>query len=96
MLLAFRLYYAGGSSAGAASVTIIRRAATITRTSTATGKGHSHWQEELKDSPLVETKAGEWAAIGGLFVMLTLSPCEGVPAGSTCPACSSAGGGSGC
>jgi len=39
-------------------------------------KEHSHWQEELKDSPLVSQKAGEWTAIGGLFVMLTLSPCE--------------------
>ena len=36
----------------------------------------SHWQEELKDSPLVSGRAGEWAAISGLFVMLTLSPCE--------------------
>lgn len=40
-------------------------------------KGHSHWQEELKGSSLVSAKAGEWAAISGLFVMLTLSPCEG-------------------
>ena len=40
-------------------------------------KEHSHWQEELKDSPLVSTRAGEWAAVSGLFVMLTLSPCEG-------------------
>jgi ABC-type nickel/cobalt efflux system permease component RcnA len=39
--------------------------------------GHSHWDEELKDSQLVETKTGDWAAISGLFVMLTLSPCEG-------------------
>lgn len=39
-------------------------------------KEHSHWQEELQDSPLVSRKAGEWTAIGGLFVMLTLSPCE--------------------
>jgi hypothetical protein len=31
----------------------------------------------LKDSPLVSDKSGEWAAISGLFVMLTLSPCEG-------------------
>lgn len=38
---------------------------------------HSHWQEEMRDSPLVSTKAGEWSAISGLFVMLTLSPCEG-------------------
>jgi nickel/cobalt exporter len=39
------------------------------------GEG-SHWQEELKDSPLVSPRSGEWAAVGGLFVMLTLSPCE--------------------
>lgn len=39
--------------------------------------GPSHWQEELKDSPLVSQRSGEWAAISGLFVMLTLSPCEG-------------------
>jgi ABC-type nickel/cobalt efflux system permease component RcnA len=38
---------------------------------------HSHWQEELQGSPLVSEKAGEWAAVSGLFVMLTLSPCEG-------------------
>ncbi|MEI6467131.1 MAG: hypothetical protein WCQ89_20565 [Verrucomicrobiota bacterium] len=38
---------------------------------------HSHWQEELKGSPLVSHHAGEWAAISGLFIMLTLSPCEG-------------------
>jgi nickel/cobalt transporter (NicO) family protein len=38
---------------------------------------HSHWQEEMKDSALVSHKAGDWAAISGLFVMLTLSPCEG-------------------
>jgi ABC-type nickel/cobalt efflux system permease component RcnA len=40
-------------------------------------KEHSHWQEELKASPLVSERTGEWAAISGLFVMLTLSPCEG-------------------
>jgi ABC-type nickel/cobalt efflux system permease component RcnA len=39
--------------------------------------GQSHWQEELQSSPIVSKKAGEWAAISGLFVMLTLSPCEG-------------------
>ena len=38
---------------------------------------HSHWQEEMKDSELVSKRAGEWSAISGLFVMLTLSPCEG-------------------
>ena len=37
----------------------------------------SHWDDELKDSALVSTKAGDWAAITGLLVMLTLSPCEG-------------------
>lgn len=38
---------------------------------------HSHWDDELKDSALVSRRAGDWAAITGLFVMLTLSPCEG-------------------
>lgn len=38
---------------------------------------HSHWDDELKDSALVSDKAGDWAAISGLFMMLTLSPCEG-------------------
>ena len=40
-------------------------------------RDHSHWEDELKDSALVSAKADDWAAIGGLFVMLTLSPCEG-------------------
>lgn len=39
--------------------------------------GHSHWEDELKDTALVSDKAGDWAAISGLFMMLTLSPCEG-------------------
>lgn len=38
---------------------------------------HSHWDDELKDTALVSDKAGDWAAITGLFTMLTLSPCEG-------------------
>lgn len=38
---------------------------------------HSHWEDELKDSQLVSKRAGDWTAISGLFVMLTLSPCEG-------------------
>lgn len=38
---------------------------------------HSHWEDELKDTSLVSARAGDWAAISGLFVMLTLSPCEG-------------------
>ncbi len=38
---------------------------------------HSHWDDELKGSTLVSAKAGDWAAISGLFMMLTLSPCEG-------------------
>ncbi len=41
------------------------------------GHGHSHWEDELKDSALVSERSGDWAAISGLFVMLTLSPCEG-------------------
>jgi nickel/cobalt exporter len=36
----------------------------------------SHLEHELRDSPLVESKTGDWAAISGLLVMLTLSPCE--------------------
>jgi nickel/cobalt transporter (NicO) family protein len=39
--------------------------------------GHSHWEEELKDSPLVSARASDWTAMSGLFLMLTLSPCEG-------------------
>jgi len=38
---------------------------------------HSHWDEELKDSPLMSGGTSDWAAISGLFLMLTLSPCEG-------------------
>ncbi|HYP17242.1 MAG TPA: hypothetical protein VEQ65_08520, partial [Opitutus sp.] len=38
---------------------------------------HSHWEHELKDSDLVSNRRGDLAAIGGLFLMLTLSPCEG-------------------
>ena len=37
---------------------------------------HTHWDEELKDSKLVSSRAGDTAAIGGLFMMLTVSPCE--------------------
>lgn len=39
--------------------------------------GHTHWDEELKDTPLIKPDGGDWAAVSGLFVMLTLSPCEG-------------------
>ena len=38
---------------------------------------HTHWEDELKDSSLVSERAGDWATISGLFLMLTLSPCEG-------------------
>ncbi len=38
---------------------------------------HSHWEDEMKDSRLVSAKTGDWPAISGLFLMLTLSPCEG-------------------
>lgn len=42
------------------------------------GREHdrSHWDAELKESSLGATRSSDWAAIGGLFVMLTLSPCE--------------------
>lgn len=39
-------------------------------------KDASHLEHELRESPLVEQKTGDWAAISGLLVMLTLSPCE--------------------
>jgi ABC-type nickel/cobalt efflux system permease component RcnA len=39
-------------------------------------KDTSHLEHELRESPLVEKKTGDWAAISGLLVMLTLSPCE--------------------
>jgi hypothetical protein len=38
---------------------------------------HTHWDDELHDSALVSAKSGDWAAAGGLFIMLTFSPCEG-------------------
>lgn len=41
-----------------------------------TERDHSHWEEELAGSRLVQTGTGDWAAIAGLFTMLTLSPCE--------------------
>lgn len=37
---------------------------------------HTHWDAELEESPLLARNSGDWAAIGGLFMMLTLSPCE--------------------
>ena len=40
-------------------------------------KAHSHWDAELEQSPLVSERKSDWTAIGGLFLMLTLSPCEG-------------------
>ncbi len=39
-------------------------------------KTTSHLEHELHESSLVEAKTGDWAAISGLLVMLTLSPCE--------------------
>lgn len=38
---------------------------------------HTHMEEELEGSALVSERKGDWAAIAGLFAMLTLSPCEG-------------------
>ena len=40
-------------------------------------RDHSHWDDELGQSELVSAKSGDWTAISGLFMMLTLSPCEG-------------------
>jgi len=39
--------------------------------------GHSHLAVELEGSTLVSERKSDWAAISGLLVMLTLSPCEG-------------------
>jgi len=39
--------------------------------------GHSHFEHELEDSELVSARRSDWGVIGGLFLMLTLSPCEG-------------------
>ena len=37
---------------------------------------HSHWDDELKDTALISARAADSAAVSGLFVMLTVSPCE--------------------
>jgi hypothetical protein len=39
--------------------------------------GHSHLEAELEGSALVSKRKGDWVAITGLFVMVTMSPCEG-------------------
>jgi hypothetical protein len=39
-------------------------------------KEESHLEHELRESPVGSGKTGDWAAISGLLVMLTLSPCE--------------------
>ncbi len=38
------------------------------------GHAHDHWDEKLQQSALAAKD--DWTAISGLFVMLTLSPCE--------------------
>jgi nickel/cobalt transporter (NicO) family protein len=38
---------------------------------------HSHFEHELAESDLVSDQRSDAAVIGGLFLMLTLSPCEG-------------------
>lgn len=38
---------------------------------------HTHLEEEVQESVLVSPRSGDAAAIGGLFLLLTLSPCEG-------------------
>jgi len=35
----------------------------------------SHWEVELRESNLGRFPSGDWATVGGLFLMLTLSPC---------------------
>lgn len=37
---------------------------------------HTHLDEEMKGTALVSSRTGDTAAFGGLFLMLTLSPCE--------------------
>jgi ABC-type nickel/cobalt efflux system permease component RcnA len=37
----------------------------------------SHWEHEIQDSELASRRRSDWAVISGLFLMLTLSPCEG-------------------
>lgn len=39
-------------------------------------KDATHLEHELRESPLGKKDTGDWAAISGLLVMLTLSPCE--------------------
>jgi nickel/cobalt exporter len=39
-------------------------------------ESESHLEIELRESPVVTNKSSDWAAISGLLVMLTLSPCE--------------------
>lgn len=39
-------------------------------------ESESHLEHELRESPVVTDKSSDWAAISGLLVMLTLSPCE--------------------
>jgi ABC-type nickel/cobalt efflux system permease component RcnA len=38
---------------------------------------HSHWEHEVEESELVSERRSDLATIGGLLLMLTLSPCEG-------------------
>jgi hypothetical protein len=38
---------------------------------------HSHWEHEVEESALVSDRRSDLATIGGLLLMLTLSPCEG-------------------
>ena len=38
---------------------------------------HLHMEHEIEESELVSDRRSDWGVIGGLFLMLTLSPCEG-------------------
>ena len=40
-------------------------------------RDHSHWESELAESARISSRKSDWAAISALFMMLTLSPCEG-------------------
>lgn len=36
----------------------------------------THWDDELKDTALISVRAADSVAVSGLFLMLTVSPCE--------------------
>jgi nickel/cobalt exporter len=78
LLIAIGLYYIWRQSRGAG---ICHHAVVGSHHHADEHCGHehaeSHWEDELKGSTLVSGRTSDWTAISGLFVMLTLSPCEG-------------------